>query len=392
MFRLISLYLRRLQGKKEADKTIETFGTWKKEVASLNHSAPSSRKLLIIRLDDIGDYIIFRNTLSLYRTSTRWQNYQITLLGNLAWKPLYDYADSAITDQQIWLNKNEYYDNANYRRKFWRMLAEAGYEAVICPSRTRPLLLDDLCMMAAGATTNIGNRNSFELEALNRESDMGYTELYGNDSMCHEQEYNSHFACWCSNIQPRVVPLYLDALPAIRILDTAYIICFIGASAKSKRWPSAHWKELINKLQQEGKYAVVLSGGKAEQTAAKEIQAATTCADITGVYSLVEMAGIISNAAAVVSNDTMAAHMAVACHTPAIIISSGDNFYRFGTYREAGVPNVTTLYPAALMKKWKENNYKMYKHHVAVTNDIATISVDSVFSHLHDLLSGSHKH
>ena len=51
----------------------------------------NSNTLLIIRLDAIGDYLLFRNFLSVIRASRKYKDYEITLCGNIVWKDLSGY-------------------------------------------------------------------------------------------------------------------------------------------------------------------------------------------------------------------------------------------------------------------------------------------------------------
>ena len=61
--------------------------------------------LLIIKLDEIGDYMLFRNMLKSFRGSEKYKNHKITFLGNAAWKPIFDEYDSETADNSIWVTK-----------------------------------------------------------------------------------------------------------------------------------------------------------------------------------------------------------------------------------------------------------------------------------------------
>jgi hypothetical protein len=85
----------------------------------------------------------------MYKNSSRWTDHKITLLGNDSWKDLFTLLDKDAVDDTMWVSKNRYLEHAGYRLEIWRRLREKGFQTVITPSRTRPLLLDDLCMLAA---------------------------------------------------------------------------------------------------------------------------------------------------------------------------------------------------------------------------------------------------
>jgi hypothetical protein len=151
MFRFLSLCIRFLQSQKSAHNLLNTFTRWQADLENLPLYKNKDKKLLIIRLDDIGDYLLFRNSLEAYKTSPRWNAYEITLLGNKIWKDLFEELDSTTVDKTIWINKYLYLKVESSRKLIWQRLREEGFEYVICPSRTRPLLTDDLCAIATGA-------------------------------------------------------------------------------------------------------------------------------------------------------------------------------------------------------------------------------------------------
>ncbi len=105
IFRFVSLLLRRRQSEKAATRVLESVDRWKADQAALPAYAVSGKKLLIIRLDDIGDYLLFRNNLGVYKKASRWAGHEIVLLGNSAWRELYDALDKGLADRALWVDK-----------------------------------------------------------------------------------------------------------------------------------------------------------------------------------------------------------------------------------------------------------------------------------------------
>src|SRR5208337_3443635 len=50
--------------------------------------APYSGRVLLVRLDAIGDYVLFRNFIESCRQSRRFRGLKLDLLGNVRWKCL----------------------------------------------------------------------------------------------------------------------------------------------------------------------------------------------------------------------------------------------------------------------------------------------------------------
>ena len=387
MLRLISVSLRKLQSRKDVKRTLAKVGEWKKEISGLEPYRQNGRKLLIIRLDDIGDYLLFRNSLSVYKHAPRWQGYEITLLGFSLWQEIFEFADSSTTDRQIWLDKKRYFSDEIYRRGVWENLRSLGFEVVICPSRVRPLLLDDMCMVAAGAPVNIAVKNGFNCGEWNALSDNKYQELYTENALVHEFIFNNAFASWCCGVSFGPLRPSFPA-PNLPINTTRpYIICFIGASFKSRRWPVERWNSFIKEILKEGTYTVVIAGGKNDEENAIQIINETGAESITGKVSLVEMTGWAAKAAAIVTNNTMAAHLGAAVNRPVVIVASGDNYAEFCEYKKAGITGVATVYPPVFLQKLKKNNFVDFKHYVAVTNDIGTIVPERVAAALHEVVN-----
>ena len=59
-----------------------------RHAATLIPSRTKKNTLLLVRVDEIGDYVLWRNVLSCIRNAERFKNYHITLCGNQAWKDM----------------------------------------------------------------------------------------------------------------------------------------------------------------------------------------------------------------------------------------------------------------------------------------------------------------
>ncbi|MFT3746755.1 MAG: glycosyltransferase family 9 protein [Agriterribacter sp.] len=388
MIRHISVILRKLQGAKTDRRLLATFASWKNSLNNINKATPSKnrKKLLIIRLDDIGDYLLFRNFLPMYKQSQNWLEYEITYMGNVAVKTLFDMLDAKNVDKTIWIDKKRYFSETEYRKSIWEELSRENFEAVINPSRTRQLLLDDICIIATNATIKSGVENTFEAPEVNYASNQLYQKLFKDIPNLHEFLFNKAFAKWNTGVdndlhRPEI--LYLKAKPP---LQTPYILLCIGAAHKSKRWPVSKWIDLIKLITDNKLPIAVISGGGTEKIFAQAIAGATGARDIAGATTLPEMIDWMNHAAAAVCNDSMAAHLAVSCKTPLVMLSNGNKYYRFTAYYEAGIKNVTTVYATPFLKKWKSKKQSPHKHYIPVTKDMETIKPGTVFKALQQLL------
>lgn len=386
--RWISLAGRRRDAEKDRLRVLERFARWKADLVSLAPAAPIGNNLLLIRLDDIGDYVLFRNQLAMYKKSARWGGHRITLLGNASWRELFLLLDAENVDEVIWTEKNRYLEDSAYRESIWRDLRSRGFDSAVAVSCTRPLLLDDLCILAAAPLQRIGNANTNVHDDWNRLSDDLYTELFQPPSpLMHEFHFNAAFAEWACGLHYQGTRPEIDFSPA-RVLRPKYILCFVGASIRSKRWPASRWVELIRRYREIGEYDVVIAGnGPAEIEIARIIEQAVSVESVVGEATLTQILSWVANAAAVISNDTMAAHIGASFDVPTIIIANGVNYARFADYSGAGIPNVRTLYPRAVIEKRKRYGDTSYAYSETVTADIVSISATQVLAELCSMLN-----
>lgn len=366
---------------------MRNFRDWQRLQGDLPSSRPSEKTLLIIRLDDIGDYLLFRNHLRMYRRSVRWRDHFITLLGNESWRELLTALDAEAVDDTIWVEKNEYLGCAAYRLKLWKRLRDRGFETVIAPSRTRPLLFDDLCMLAAAPRRNIASANTYVHARWNRVSDPLYQEIFRpSDPMIHEFHFNAEFAAWACGTRyegrrPQIEPRFHAPHPG------SYIICFVGANTRSKRWPTRRWIDFIRLYRHYYSSRIILAGRSAdEMRMALAIQARTGAESIAGKVSLPELLRWVAGAQAVLTNDTMAAHLAASSNRPTVIIANGVNYTRFTEYEKAGIENVATAYPAVFSRRRAQVGELSYAYTDAISSDIASITAQAVLEKLEHIL------
>lgn len=220
------------------------------------------------------------------------------------------------------------------------------------------------------------------LEAqLNSISDHIYQQLYTSTQCCHEFFFNQNFANWCCGTshhqqQPTVDPSLFCRK------DKDYIICYISASKQSRRLPVATWIKVIQLLNQHYQKKIIIAGGKGEEAMAKSIQEFTQATNITGQVSLTDMINYTAFADAVITGDTMQAHLAPSCGVPTVIVANGNTFERFSEYKSAGIPGVETVYAQPFLRSWKKKNHALFSHYCAVTNDITTVSAEDILQAL----------
>jgi ADP-heptose:LPS heptosyltransferase len=198
----------------------------------------------------------------------------------------------------------------------------------------------------------------------------------------HEFFYNQKFSNWCCGTHLAYPHPQIETISANHLKNN--IVCFIGSSTPSKRWPPENWIQLIRLCNENNMPPVVIMGGKTDMDMANIIQEETNTQNMAGKTSLIKTLHQIANTIAVITNDTVAAHAAASFNKPTIIIANGNNHTRFTDYKR---PNIYTIYPKTFLSKLKKRNDHLL-HYTAVTKDIASINASIVFNTLRTLIAG----
>ena len=116
----------------------------------------SDKKLLIVRVDEIGDYMLWRNFLNEIVSSPRFRDHEIHFCGNRSWKSIFEQFDATSVNKQFWIDKIRFKKELKYRFRFLRMIYQQGYTTVINPVYSRDKRYDDSIVRAAKAIHRIG--------------------------------------------------------------------------------------------------------------------------------------------------------------------------------------------------------------------------------------------
>src|SRR5579883_1914431 len=129
--RWFSLAGRRRDLMRDRRRVLVAFEERRQALAGLPPPRPRAGTTLLVRLDDIGDYLLFRNQLPYYHAAAQRRGEHLTLLGNRAWRPLFEALDATSVDAVLWLEKDRFLQSAAYRQEQCSALRERGVDTVI---------------------------------------------------------------------------------------------------------------------------------------------------------------------------------------------------------------------------------------------------------------------
>jgi ADP-heptose:LPS heptosyltransferase len=101
------------------------------------------------------------------------------------------------------------------------------------------------------------------------------------------------------------------------------IALHVGASQKSKQWPTAAYRQVAERLARNPETEIVLIGGRRDQAIADEFAAITGVVSAIGQTDVPELASLLSSCDLLISNDSGPMHVAAAVKTPVIAVTVG---------------------------------------------------------------------
>lgn len=301
-------------------------------------AAPQTRaRALLVRLDNIGDFLLWRDTARGWREAFPPDKYALTLLCSEACAPL---AEEGSAFEQVWpLDKERFLRDARYRRAQMTALREAGFDTVVQARPRRDLLVEDAITRVTGARERIGFARlpADGARAYRLLGERQYTRLAPpGEANAPEMERSASLVRFAgghgyASRTPRLTPSV--PLPA-GLAGRDYFVLFPGADWAGRRWPPERFAEIARRLAEQTGWAGMVCGGPGDRALAETIrvESGVPLEDWTGRTTLPELAAVMGGARLVVSNETAGAHMAACVGTPCVCILGGGHFGRFLPY------------------------------------------------------------
>ncbi|MGA8611322.1 MAG: glycosyltransferase family 9 protein [Xanthobacteraceae bacterium] len=299
-------------------------------------------EIAVVRVDNIGDFILWLDGARAIRARYPRPDYRITLVASSKWS---DFAKaSGLFDDVIAVDTGRFAKERAYRWVICRRIASRRFAIAINPTFSRNVFFDDFLMKATGAPVRIGQVGDLSnaTRGMQKFADNWYTELvHGSAAATHELEKNAHFAKrfdpQAPLRRPRLEPAMVCRPPWL-LADKDYFVLFPGTFATIKAWPAERFGELAARIQAKTGWSAIVCGAASDAEAADQVIEHAEGVRIINACvqtSLPELAGVIGGAKLTVTNDTSAAHFAAALGVPAVAIVGGGHFGRFLPYPAA---------------------------------------------------------
>jgi len=316
------------------------------------------KSLLLIRLDVIGDYVLFRNYIEVLKNSEKYKDYKITLLGNSAWKSLCEELDSEFINECIWLDRDRFHKDFVYRYQKLQEIVSSGYEVVLSPVYSREFFYGDTIVKNITAKEKIGSIGDLSnIQKWQKKiSDRYYTKLIPEKNEIMFEFYrNKEFFENLLDTKLDIKKPHIDLKPKKLPFDLPkkYAILFIGASASFRKWSIEGFAKIGEYLKEKYGYEIVLCGAPSDNDDALRFKECFkgSYIDLVGKTSLIELLYVIYNGNLMIANETSAPHFAVSLEmTNVFVISNGNHYGRFTPYPKDMAPNYHVIYHPQIEK------------------------------------------
>lgn len=325
-------------------------------------SAKSQKSLLILRVDAIGDYVLFSPFIKSIREF--FGDFHITLIANSYLKDLSLGLHSAYIDEFIFINPKRFQRNLFYRIRFLRALKRRYFTLCLNPLYSRDLLCKELIsrINAQISLTPNGDDNNLS-QILKSLDDTYYTalapckdgilfEYYRNDEFCkyifqnlqflRENGAKSSSAIYNTpkaRIDSALLPKLEDFIDenTLEILRQDYCILFISASQSYRKWSIQNFAKVAQYLIEKYAQNIVICGGAEDAESSKNLvnlieKNNLKIINLTGKTTLMQLATLVYNGNLVISNESCAAHFSAFLDTAIIAVYNGNHFGRFIPY------------------------------------------------------------
>lgn len=352
------------------------------------------KSLLLIRLDAIGDYVLFRNFIEVLRKSEKYKDYRITLLGNSAWKNVSEELEHEYISNFLWLDRSKFIKNFIYRYKKFQEIVSCGHEVVLSPVYSRDFFVSDSIIKLVyskekiGSTGDLSNIRKWQKNI----SDKYYDVLVpAKDELMFEFDRNREFFENLLGKKLDIKKPHIDLKPKkmpFKLLQN-YAILFIGASASFRKWNIEGFAKVGEYLKEKHGYEIVLCGAPTDLDDALRFKEYFdgSYIDLVGKTSLTELLHVIYSGNLMIANETSAPHFAVALEmTNVFVISNGNHYGRFTPYPKDMAPNYHVIYHPQIEKNIEDYKKLSNSYGFGSDLDINEISFENVKNKIKQVL------
>ena len=319
-------------------------------VALLVPSSPRPDRILLVRLDNIGDFVLWLRSAQEIAHSLHNSGKFVTLVASSPWANWTQ--ELGLFDQVISLDRSRFAYRPLFRLRFQIALRRLGFSVVVVPGYSHDWAQGDAIARVCGAPERIASEGDPAYGTLleRHVSRSWFTKLLpaSRDALM-ELDRNAEFTAHLLGHLPLTSGSDLTAYySAEGMHGTAqaagarapFYVLVPGASEGMKRWPVEHFREIVRRLHERTGWQGILCGSADEHALAELVSQGQRAPllNLTGRTTLPQLTALLAGASVLIANDTAAVHIAAAVGTPTVCVLGGGHVGRFLPYPPHSTP------------------------------------------------------
>lgn len=345
--------------------------------------------LVIVRVDRIGDYVIWHDALVAYRKRYAGKKVLLVCVGSIK---------SIVEQEELFTeiftyNHDKAIHSISYLLSLIRQLHSFSANTIIYPLWTRNII-GDIFVSSIKADEKIGMKGTSDgkftfRNVMRNIFNLSYTKLIENPKTKNEIRAVEYFTKQVVDADYKYGYNKLSVKTELPIISNKYVVIALSASNELRIWRMENFVKVINEIPDE--YDIVLSGygiddEKRAELVISKVANRKHIINMVGKTSILQLVALISKASFIIGNDSSAVHIAAASRVPSICILPGAHFNRFVPYPE-DMPE-SRYNPLAVYYKMDcfGCNYKCKKPINGVYECLEKITVDMVNEKVNQLL------
>jgi ADP-heptose:LPS heptosyltransferase len=290
----------------------------------------------IVRLDAIGDFVI-------WQAAARHLHLEpgsgpVVLFANAAWASLAEQLN--IWDAVFPIDTKQFVSNFEYRAQLIKSIRDMNIDTCIAPTFSRSFSTNDAVVRATNARVRIGQKGDHSNIGFFQKiyADHIYSRLFDVQINSNsELERTATFVEYITGTvlqRSRPVISPINGGSSIVNEPISHFVVFPGATWEGRRWPVERFAEVSKRVAEAYKITPVLCGGPEDshRGIALEELINIPVVNLIGKTSLSDLVGLIGRSSLVITNETSAAHIAIATSAPVVCLLGGGHFGRFLPY------------------------------------------------------------
>ena len=290
-----------------------------------------ARRILLVRLDNIGDVILLGPAIRAIREAH--PEAHLALLASPAGAlaaPLLPWLDEVVVERVVWQDASDdpSFAPAEAIAMVDRLRAGHWDAALIFTSFSQTPYPPAFAAYLAGIPIRAAQASDFGGAVISHRVESAEWEV-------HQADRNLHLVTGLGVplvddglrvVIPGAASERTDDLLATTGLDASasFVLVVPGASCAARRYPASRYGEIAAALNAASGLAVVVAGTERESTLASAIQQRLPAArSLVGMTTVPELAALVARAALVICGNSAALHLADALRRPVVALYSG---------------------------------------------------------------------